>query len=423
MSRDTALTAPDSGVLPRLLPAGDGPSLDAHFRRWGQLPAGGPRLIDEVERAGLRGRGGGQFPTATKLRAVAGGRSGIVVANGTEGEPASSKDKALLVGSPHLVLDGAGIAADTVGADDVVVCVDRSAAAAVKAVRSALAERRRAGADRASFRIEATPTHYVTGEESALVHWLNGGAARPTFVPPRPFEQGVRGRPTLINNVETLAHLALIARFGPDWFRGLGSAADPGTALVTLTGEVTRPGVYELPLDIPLADVLRAAGSGTTIQALLVGGYGGAWIPGSRAVEARLDRASLGALGASLGCGALTVLGPDACGLRTAALVARWMADQSAGQCGPCVQGLPAIAHAVETLVAGDRGQRAEHQLHRWLGMVDGRGACHHPDGAVRFVRSALTVFATEIARHRRYGPCQAPAAQLPFSAAEAAWR
>jgi NADH:ubiquinone oxidoreductase subunit F (NADH-binding) len=327
------------------------------------------------------------------------------------------------VGSPHLVLDGAGIAADTVGADEVVVCVDRSAGAAVKAIRAAIAERQRAGADRASFRIEATPAHYVTGEESALVHWLNGGAAKPTFVPPRPFERGVRGRPTLVNNVETLAHLALIARFGADWFRGLGSASDPGTALVTLTGEIARPGVYEVPLGIPLAEVLRVAGSGAAIQALLVGGYGGAWIPGSRAIEARLDRASLGALGASLGCGALTVLGPDSCGLRTAALVARWMADQSAGQCGPCVQGLPAIAHTVEALVAGDRGQRAEHQLRRWLEMVEGRGACHHPDGAVRFVRSALAVFATEIGRHRRYGPCQAPAARLPLPAAEAAWR
>jgi NADH:ubiquinone oxidoreductase subunit F (NADH-binding) len=423
VSSDTALTTPDPRVLPRLLPAGDGPSLDAHFRRWGQLPAVGSLLIDEVERAGLRGRGGAQFPTATKLWAVASGRSGIVVANGTEGEPASGKDKALLIGSPHLVLDGAGLAADTVGADEVVVCVDRAAGAAVRAVRAAIAERQRAGADRAAFRIEATPSHYVAGEESALVHWLNGGAARPTLVPPRPFERGVRGRPTLVNNVETLAHLALIARFGATWFRGLGSATDPGTALVTLTGDIARPGVYELPLSTPLAEVFRAGGSGTEIQAVLVGGYGGAWIAGSLAAEARLDRASLGALGASLGCGALTVLGSGSCGLRTTALVARWLAGQSAGQCGPCVHGLSAIAHAVEALVAGDRGQRAEHQLLRWLGMVEGRGACHHPDGAVRFVRSTLTVFATEIGRHRRHGPCQAPAAPLPFPAPEAAWR
>ena len=227
MNARTALSIPDPRAMPRLLLTDDGPSLDAHFRRWGQLPAGGPLLIDEVERAGLRGRGGAQFPTATKLRAVAAARPSVVVANGTEGEPASSKDKVILVHSPHLVLDGASIAADTVGADEAIVCVDRAADAALSAVGAALAERLATSADRVTFRVQATPSHYVTGEESALVHWLNGGDAKPTFVPPRPFERGVRGRPTLVNNVETLAHLALIARFGADWFRGLGTAEDP----------------------------------------------------------------------------------------------------------------------------------------------------------------------------------------------------
>jgi NADH:ubiquinone oxidoreductase subunit F (NADH-binding) len=387
------------------------------------LPAGGPLLIDEVERAGLRGRGGAQFPTATKLRAVARARHNIVVANGTEGEPASSKDKTLLVHSPHLVLDGASIAADTIGAREVVVCVDRAAIAALDAVRTALAERLQARADRVTFRLHATPSHYVTGEESALVHWLNGGPAKPLFVPPRPFEGGVGGQPTLVNNVETLAHLALIARFGADWFRGLGSAEDPGTALITLTGDMCRPGVYEVPLGIPVAEVLRTAEAGTDITAILVGGYAGTWIPGTAVSGLHLDRRSLRTLGASLGCASITVLGSGSCGLRTTSSVVRWLAEQSAGQCGPCAHGLPAIAQAVEALVAGDRGQRREHQLHRWLDVVEGRGACHHPDGAVRFVRSALTVFASEISRHRKYGPCQAPAARLPLPAPEAARR
>jgi NADH:ubiquinone oxidoreductase subunit F (NADH-binding) len=172
-----------------------------------------------------------------------------------------------------------------------------------------------------------------------------------------------------------------------------------------------------------LAEALRAAGTATDVQAVLIGGYAGAWVPAPAAAGARLDRSSLRAVGAGLSCGAISVLGPHSCGLRTTALITRWLADQSAGQCGPCTNGLPAIAQAVEALVAGDRGQRHEQQLRRWLGMVDGRGACHHPDGAVRFVRSALTVFATEIGRHRQYGPCQAPAAPLPFPAPEPAWR
>ena len=405
MTTGTAVTTPEPRAMPRLLLTDDGPTLDAHFRRWGQLPPGGLLLIDEVERAGLRGRGGAQFPAATKLRAVAAAPPSVVVANGTEGEPASSKDKALLVHSPHLVLDGASIAADTVGADEVLVCVDRAAGAALSVVRDALAERIAAGADRVTFRLQATPSHYVTGEESALVHWLNGGPAQPTLVPPRPYERGVRGRPTLVNNVETLAHLALIGRFGADWFRGLGTAEDPGTTLITLTGDIGRPGVYELPLGIPLADALGAAEAGADTTAVLIGGYAGAWIPGAALAGARLDRRSLQALGARLGCGALTVVGPGSCGLRTTASVARWLADQSAGQCGPCAQGLPAIAQAVEAIVAGERSQRREQQLGRWLGMVEGRGACHHPDGAVRFVRSAITVFANEISRHRRVRP------------------
>jgi NADH:ubiquinone oxidoreductase subunit F (NADH-binding) len=417
------VSTPDPLALPRLLSDTGGPGLDAHFQRWGQMPGGGPLLIAEVDRAGLRGRGGAGFPTAAKLRAVAAGRHNIVVANGTEGEPASGKDKILLQTAPHLVLDGASIAAETVGAGEVVICVDRTAAAAIRAVQGAITERVPAGADRVTFRLETTPSGYLTGEESALVHWLNGGDARPTFVPPRPFERGVRGRPTLVNNVETLGHLALIARFGADWFRRLGSPDDPGTTLVTFTGDVVGPGVCELPVGIPLPEALRVAGVGGEPQALLIGGYAGTWIPGSAAAGARLDRTSLRALGASPGCGAISVLGPGSCGLTTAALVARWLADQSAGQCGPCANGLPAIAQAMEALVAGDRRRRWEEQLRRWLGQVEGRGACHHPDGAARLVRSALTVFSKEIGRHRQYSPCGAPAAPVPLPGREEAWR
>jgi NADH:ubiquinone oxidoreductase subunit F (NADH-binding) len=384
------------------------------------MPAGGALLIDEVERAGLRGRGGASFPTATKLRTVARARRTVVVANGTEGEPASAKDKFILAGSPHLVIDGASLAAETVGATEAIICVDAAAPAALEAVSSALAERARVKADRVSLRLEAAPSGYVAGEESALVHWLGGGDATPTFVPPRPFERGLRGRPTLVNNVETLAHLALIARFGATWYRSLGTVSDPGTALITLTGDVPRPGVYELPLGYPLVELLAAAGTaGSTSQAVLIGGYAGTWVPGEAATLLTLDTPSLRGLGAGLGCGAIAVIGPNRCGLVEVARVARWLASESAGQCGPCVHGLPAIAGAVEALVAGDRGRRSEDQLRRWLGMVEGRGACHHPDGVVRFVRSALAVFAAHVDEHRRRGPCRPapPVLQTPSRA------
>jgi NADH:ubiquinone oxidoreductase subunit F (NADH-binding) len=423
----TLMAPPNPVRLPRILPTGRDPGLQAHLERWGWLPDGGTSLIEEVERAGLRGRGGAAFPTAIKLQAVAARRHSVVVANGTEGEPASAKDKSLLAGTPHLVLDGASLAAEAVGADEAIICVDRTATAAVDAVRTALAERARVKADRVRLRVEAAPGRYVAGEESALVQWLGGGDARPAFGPPRPFERGLGGRPTLVNNVETLAHLALIARFGAAWYRSLGTADDPGTTLVTLMGDVPRPGVYELPLGFPFAELLQATATGharSTPQAVLVGGYAGTWVPGHVAVGGvTVDRTSLRGVGAGLGCGAISVIGPDRCGLIEVARVTRWLASQSAGQCGPCVHGLPAIASAVDALAAGERDPRPEAQLRRWLDMVEGRGACHHPDGVVRFVRSALAVFAADIDEHRRRGPCPPLAPVLPTPPAAGGWR
>ncbi len=416
---------PNPRAVPRVLPVATGPGLGAHNDRWGPRPTGGPALIGEVERAGLRGRGGAAFPTATKLRTVAAAGRSIVVANGTEGEPVSAKDKALLAVSPHLVLDGAALAAETVSVGEAVICVDRAATVALESVRLALAERRRWGVDGVSLRMEATPSRYVTGEESALVHWLNGGEAKPVFVPPRVYERGVRGRPTLVNNVETLAHLALIARFGADWYRALGTPDDPGTALVTVTGDVSRPGVYELPMGISLARVLETAvGAEVMPAAILVGGYAGTWLPGETAANLKVDAASLSRVGARLACGAVTVLGPGTCGLIEVARVTRWLAGQSAGQCGPCLNGLPAIATAVDALAAGNRVSYWGDHLRRWLDMVDGRGACHHPDGTARFVRSALAVFESEIERHRRNGPCPRPShARLPTPDLSGSWK
>jgi NADH:ubiquinone oxidoreductase subunit F (NADH-binding) len=365
-------------------------------------------LIDEVSQAGLRGRGGAGFPTGQKMAAVESGRGAkVVVANGTEGEPASSKDQVLLTLAPHLVLDGAAIAAEAVGADEVFVCVDRNNKAVVRSVDAALGERRRAGLDGVRIQVAETPSRYLTGEESALVHWLSGAEAKPTVTPPLPFEKGYRGRPTLINNVETLAHVALIARHGAGWFRGIGTGADPGSTLLTLSGQVKRPGVIEVPLGVALGDIVHhVGGSLDQSEAILVGGYFGTWIPATSAGTALLGVEHLRAIGTSIGAGVITVLPAHSCGLVETARVTQWMARQSARQCGPCLNGLPAVAGAVDALVAGDRDGRAEEQLRRWLPMVEGRGACRHPDGTVRFVRSALSVFAAEIQDHRRRGPC-----------------
>ncbi len=393
-------------MLPRLLATG--PDLDEHFQYWGPMVCAPRALIDEVEGAGLRGHGGAAFPTGRKMAAVAARRGPkVVVANGTEGEPASAKDKVLLTVAPHLVLDGAAVAAEAVGADEVFVCVDRSAPAVVKAVTLALVERRRAGVDKVTIQLATAPNRYLSGEESSLVRWLSGGDAKPTATPPRPFERGYDGRPTLINNVETLAHVALIARHGAGWFRGVGTPADPGSALFTVSGQVSRPGVVEAGLGSPLRDLVRGAGGSLDkTEAVLLGGYFGTWVPAVVARTAHLGGESLRSLGTSMGAGVVAVLPVHSCGLAETARVTRWMAGQSAQQCGPCFNGLPAISRAVDTLVAGDGNGRAEKQLRRWLGMVEGRGACRHPDGTARFVRSALSVFSDEIQDHRRRGAC-----------------
>ena len=412
------MTAPAGAA--RLLASSFSPGWASHIDRFGSRPRGSTATIEEVERSGLKGRGGAGFPTGLKLASVAGRRAPVVVANGTEGEPLSSKDKTLLVHAPHLVLDGAAIAAEAVGAATVLVCVARGAAAAVAAVRSAMAERESVGADRVRWRLEESPDRYLVGEETALIQWLNGGKAKPMTVPPRPFERGVGGRPTVVQNVETLAHIALIARFGAAWFRQVGPASDPGTRLLTISGAVDRPGVYEVPSGFPVRGALDAAGlpAGAS-PAVLAGGYFGTWLSSDEVDATRLEVDSIGAAGASPGCGVLWGLPPTACGVLESATVSRWYADQNAGQCGPCVNGLPAIADAFGALVSGTRVAQAVECLGRWSHMISGRGACRHPDGAARFVTSALRVFAFEIDRHARIGPCAAcrSAALLPVPA------
>jgi NADH:ubiquinone oxidoreductase subunit F (NADH-binding) len=404
--RHVAAPAPDA--LPRLLAGVRSDrrpvSLAEHLEREGTLPLGrregaDAELIELVEVSGLLGRGGGAFPTGLKLRAVAErGRRPVVLVNGVEGELLSSKDKALLAQVPHLILDGAAVAAAAVGSREAIVAVGEGLGDAFAVVRTAIADRERRRVDRVSFRPVRVPDRFVAGEETALVNFVDGGPAKPTMTPPRPYERGVRGIPTLVQNVETLANLALLARYGPYWFRALGTSTEPGSALVTLGGAVRRPGVYEIPLGLPLRELVAWAGGATTpIGAYLIGGYFGAWVAADRAESLTLLDSALRTEGASLGARAIFALPETSCGIVETARVTRYLADESAGQCGPCVRGLGAVAGALAQLTAG---KRTEPRLERWLEQVTGRGACRHPDGAARFVASALRVFAEERDRH-----------------------
>lgn len=406
--------------LPRLLagmPAHGALSLREHLALHGEPPTlaarkrhGAAELIEHVELAGLRGRGGGGFPMGAKLRAVAGARGRpIVVVNAAEAEPASFKDRTLLRALPHLVLDGGELAARALGAEEIVICVGETATDALQGVSDALAERaphRQRGAPR--LRLRTVPSRYVSGQESALVNHINGGPAIPTFTPPLPFERGVRRRPTLVSNAETLAHTALIARHGPRWFRELGIASQPGSALVTLSGSgLAYPGVYEIELGAPLSALIDAAGGlADRPRALLIGGYAGAWVDGGLLEGIALSDEQLAPHGASLGAGVIVLLSGEACPVAELTRLTRWLAAQSARQCGPCVFGLDAIASTVEQLTMGAAGPDARQRLASLSSLVRGRGACSHPDGAARLVSSALAVFAEELEDHARHGPC-----------------
>jgi len=404
----------DGGSLPRVTAGwqrGRAIGFEEHLGAVGPAPVPEKRrrheLIAAIERSGLLGRGGAGFPAAAKMRAVAGARRGrrIMVANGAEGEPASRKDQALLTRAPHLVLDGAVLSATAVGAGEVILCIKRDASAAVSAAVSAIGERR--SSDGVEVSVVEVPAAYLAGEESALVNYLNTGRAIPTFVPPRPFERGLDGRPTLIQNVETLAHLALIARHGADWFRGLGAPDDPGSTLVTLCGAVAAPGVYEVPSGVSLGELVEhAGGPSTPIRAFLVGGYAGSWLAPERALDQPLDRASRRARRGKLGAGVVVALPATACGVCETARVARFLTEDSAGQCGPCVHGLGSIADALEEISEGTAESGTHLWIEKWAEDVAGRGACGHPDGVVRFVASALSTFRDEVLKHESGTEC-----------------
>jgi NADH:ubiquinone oxidoreductase subunit F (NADH-binding) len=368
-----------------------GPTHAEHLRVHGPLtlpPRG--QLLDAVEQSGLLGRGGAGFPAARKLRTVGAGKDPVVLGNGGESEPTSGKDALLLTRHPHLVLDGLDVAAAAVGAREQHLAVHASSPA-LPVLRAALAERRSA------VRLHELRGGYTASEETALVSFINTGTAKPLYTPPRPFEQGIARRPTLVSNAETLAHLALIARHGPAWFRAVGDAEEPGTQLLTVDGAV-----LELPTGRALTDVVDL----TDRQAVLVGGYFGTWLSAAQAREVSLTHRDLRAFGGALGPGVVVTLPTESCGLVETARVAAYLAHESAGQCGPCVNGLPAIATALRALAVGPWDDRTMASLDRWLGVVPGRGACHHPDGAVRFVLSALAVFADDVAGHRAGRPC-----------------
>ena len=331
---------------------------------------------------------------------AAGGKP-VVVVNGAAGDPLGEKDTFLISRLPHLILDGAQVAADAVEARQILVSiVERPGVYDV--MERALAERRRAGTDEAPMKLVAAPDRYVTGESSATAAHLSGNAALPIYHPPHTAERGVKGRPTLVQNVETHGQprAAVPERVGAGSGRS-ASRPSPGSLVLTMRGAVAQPAVVEVPVGATVEQALSGVGWLTEpVGAVLVGGCAGRWLPATTALAAPLSHAGMAAAGGTLGAGIVIALPDRACGLDETARLARYLADQSAGQCGACLNGLPAIAGALTALATGKGDRSTVSRLHRWCSIVAGRGACSHPDGTTGLVASALEVFAEDVERH-----------------------
>jgi NADH:ubiquinone oxidoreductase subunit F (NADH-binding) len=398
-----------------------------HLSQYGPLPTIPGRhgksagsLVGELEKSGLRGRGGGWFPAFRKWNAVVEssvdrGRLGrtrhpVVIANGMEGEPASAKDAVLMASSAHLIFDGITAAAATIGATNAFLALHRDSNL-LPVLTKALDERHAAGIDPLEISLVTPPARYVASEESALSHWVGDGIAKPVY-PDRPFQKGAAGRPTLVQNVETLSHIGLIARNGGDWYREIGVASAPGTTLVTIGGAVREEGVIEVPTGTPVREIIERAGGLTEpVRGYLTGGYGGGWVAAEGFDATPWDPDSMREAGAVIGASVLWLVGESECPLTEIARVTAWMAGESAGQCGPCIYGLPSISDDVHHLAMRHMSHADMKQLERRLKLVQNRGGCKHPDGTARFVSTGLAAFADEVFLHldRR---CSVPASK-----------
>lgn len=394
--RQTLLVEPGPALLEGAL---DGPSLAEHRLRHGPAPQPSlGELRELVGSIGLRGRGGAGFPFATKLAAVAEGAGrATVVVNLSEGEPASFKDAALALTAPHLVLDGAAATARALGVRTVHLVVPGDEVQVVDAVRRAVAERRREDR-RTRWRLHTAAARFVAGQARAVLELMSGRENLPVTAWQPEAVRGYRNRPTLLSNAETFAQVGALLTRGPDGYAGLGHPAAPGTTLLTLRGDTARPRVVEVPHGTAWTEVLGEQVG----RPVLLGGFHGTWVPAGGLAALTVDRDELAARGLTLGAGVVLPLHPGACPLHRTAAVVGYLAGQSAGRCGPCLNGLPALARAVQEL---DRGQPSRARVDQLAGLVVRRGACAHPDGTARLVSSLLAAYPDEHLAHAQ-GRC-----------------
>lgn len=346
-------------------------------------------LADQLHDAGLTGRGGAAFSTARKLR-LASQHNARLIVNACDGEVGAHKDAFVIAQHLTEVRHGAGLLTRS----EILYAAHRDSAT-LRRLRDA------------GLPTLEVPRRYVSSEESALVNLSEGGLARPV-TKRKPIASGgvapdARQLPaTLVLNAETVWRVSQIATNGPAWFRSIGTAEEPGPRLVTIGGAVRRPGVIEVAAGMSVASILDQADANPRATAIHLGGLSGGFATAPRSLT--WSRTSLAAHGLFIGSGVIAVLDPTRCPWEYVLDLVDYGAGESAGQCGPCMFGLPAVAQDLHT-VASAAGSGVEDRLRMRLGLLPGRGACAYPTGVARFVDSALTTFGAELVAHRQ-GRC-----------------
>jgi NADH-quinone oxidoreductase subunit F len=359
------------------------------------------QIVERVTEAGLRGRGGGWFPAARKWRAVrAEGGSPLVVANGAEGEPGSVKDRFVMLTRPGEVVRGLALAARAVGAAEAVVFLKASFRRPAQALAEAL---RREPPQGVAVTVRQGDDSYIAGEETAVLEVLEGRRAWPRPKPPLPCAVGFQGRPTLVQNVETLSRVP-------------AAVADPAafrageTTLVSVWGHVRRPGVHEVRLGTPLARVVeeQAGGAPDGIGLIFPAGPSAAALPAARS-EVPLDPDALRAAGSGLGTAALLVVRPQACPVAVAASLAAFFERESCGQCPPCTMGSASLARVARGLEDGTTRASQVPALAEVAGFMSGHGYCAHSRTAAAVVTGLLALVRRDVDAHLEAGRCPRP--------------
>jgi NADH:ubiquinone oxidoreductase subunit F (NADH-binding) len=418
-----------------LLPEAPITSLDAYLATdWGGLGVkraqeiGAAATIDVIAACGLRGRGGGGFPTGRKWASIARqtGTRRYVVCNGAEGEPGTFKDRALMRTNPYQLVEGVVIAAFAVGAEEAFICLKRSFDRERAAVLRAVQEFQEAGicAD-CTMTIVAGPDEYLFGEEKAMLEVIEGKPPLPRWFPP--FEHGLFAadpqlgweatprdgaragpNPTLVNNVETLCNVPHVLARGSEWFRSMGTAESPGTVVATVVGDVVAPDVGEVELGTPLGTVIDAVGSGVgpgrRVKAVLSGVANPVVTETDLSVP--LSYEGFTAIGSGMGAAGFIVYDDTACMVDVAYQLSRFLYIESCGQCPPCKIGSGEITQHLEHLAIGVGGDNDLRGIVHWLDRVTDGNRCYLAVEEQLLVRGILQAFTDEFTQHTDGGPC-----------------